>query len=38
MDPTVIPALEAMQELKVAELKKRYRELFDSFDSDCPEV
>ena len=28
MDPTVITALEALQDLKVAELKKRYRELF----------
>src|SRR5260370_1383784 len=28
MDPTVITALEALQDLNVAELKKRYRELF----------
>src|ERR1700688_971458 len=28
MDPTVITALEALPDLKVAELKKRYRELF----------
>jgi hypothetical protein len=28
MDPTVITALEALQDWKVAELKKRYRELF----------
>jgi Protein of unknown function (DUF2924) len=28
MDTTVIRALEALQDLKVAELKKRYRELF----------
>jgi hypothetical protein len=28
MDPTTIKALEALQDLKVAELKKRYRELF----------
>src|ERR1700686_5405002 len=28
MDPTVITALDALQDLKVAELKKRYRELF----------
>src|ERR1700694_5829294 len=28
MDPTVITALEALQDLKVAELKKRYHELF----------
>ena len=28
MDPTAITALDALQDLKVAELKKRYRELF----------
>src|SRR5580692_9493778 len=28
MDPTVIRTLQALQDLKVAELKKRYRELF----------
>jgi len=28
MDPTVIRAVEALQDLKVAELKRRYRELF----------
>jgi len=28
MDSTVVTALEALQDLKVAELKKRYRELF----------
>src|ERR1700674_543810 len=28
MNPTVITALDALRDLKVAELKKRYRELF----------